>query len=1162
MHLKKGAEADDKQQQHNSWVVGEMSGHNAVSGGGNDDGFQRKLARMEADWRLDDLIAWIEHIVGERLPVGPGRDIFECLKDGVLLCRLANVLAPGSVPRIVRRPDEILVDDNLGTSAMINQRRSVYQSLENATSFLNACRILGVSNHQLFAPSDLHEKHNPQRIIQCLVALSHVAPAPGVLRSVPSSRRISANGDDANFSNALTLGLPLPVHGRSHDDGGMYSRTINDYEQQLAEKDRQLAELRNVIAESTERHASLTARVLELESRAASTPQSLDALLADEVAEARALVEVKEMERAAQAGALLAAEVADMRAQIAMHERQSLDTLELQEQISRLQRSEAELREQLWERDQQLHRMQQDMLQQRRQLPMSPQLAPVPAPVVARTNLSSINLHPLLSNLQALKSELNTMKREASSYRIPPKEVMKQMRQVEGILQQHSEKHSRLLLENRNLYNTIQDLKGAIRVFCRLRPLSADERATGIEPSAVAVEDTIMVKSASDRLSKKFNFDRVYDPSSSQEQVFAETQPLIRSVMDGYNVCILAYGQTGSGKTFTMAGPSNHRGLEELKGVNYRALDTLFAIRDEREAEWDYSISVEVVEIYNETVRDLLSTRPDVKLDLRVTEAGGRLVDVTSFPVRHAYDVVDVMAVGEKNRAVGATNLNERSSRSHCVVTVRVEGTNPSTNETIASCLNLVDLAGSERVSRSEAAGERLKEAQHINRSLSALGDVMAALVEKRSHVPFRNSKLTTLLADSLGGNSKVLMFAQVNPDDASTWETLSTLNFAARVKNVELGKAGRNVRGSNELKEMLIAKEEAMREELRTSRAVEERTAALEKRAQQAKEQVAASQGELERISREMVAKKRELEMQQRDFLASQSKLNVSQQKDAASAQRELQAMRDKALYAQNEANNSLGRAQALQKELNQATKELAFAQAEIRTLSLTVSRLEDKLTQAQGRIERRDSMSNGTISSGRSVSRGRSTSNPRGERSASNPRGDRPSVSSSFNGPATPGMAADGSPLPDTDDTGSSAPGSLSRRPSFGAVHGSATPTAKPIVSKRSPSPPVGAMRRGEVVNGMVVEPDSDNGRPHSALSIRSQTSRVAALSTATPATLTARAVSARQSKSMASPLPVRPSSSRSNSVQRGREGPPTPKASAISLEASRILSGKRWV
>lgn len=233
--------------------------------------------------------------------------------------------------------------------------------------------------------------------------------------------------------------------------------------------------------------------------------------------------------------------------------------------------------------------------------------------------------------------------------------------------------------------------------------------------------------------------------------VYSDIQPFIRSVLDGYNVCIFAYGQTGSGKTYMMSGPG--AATEESWGVNYQALNDLFNMSESRSRAIMYEIWVQIVEIYNEQVRDLLSSDgSQKKLGISsISHASGLAVpDASMHLVRASSDVMELMDIGLKNRAVGATALNERSSCSHSVVTVHVRGTDVKTGSASHGNLHLVDLAGSERVDRSEVTGDRLKEAQHINKSVSALGDVIFALSQKSPHVPYCNSKLTQVLQSSL----------------------------------------------------------------------------------------------------------------------------------------------------------------------------------------------------------------------------------------------------------------------------------------------------------------------------------------------------------------------------------------------------------------------------
>ncbi|XP_019422125.1 PREDICTED: kinesin-like protein KIN-14R isoform X2 [Lupinus angustifolius] len=347
-------------------------------------------------------------------------------------------------------------------------------------------------------------------------------------------------------------------------------------------------------------------------------------------------------------------------------------------------------------------------------------------------------------------------------------------------------KYNEEMTQRKKLFNEVQEAKGNIRVFCRCRPLNKVEISVGCSTVVDfdAAKDGCLGILTSGSTKKSFRFDRVYTPKDDQVDVFADASSMAVSVLDGYNVCIFAYGQTGTGKTFTMEGTENNR------GVNYRTLELLFKISKERSETFAYDISVSVFEVYNEQIRDLLATGPTSKrLEIKQASEGSHHVPgVVEAKVDNISEVWNVLQAGSNARAVGSNNINEHSSRSHCMLCIMVKAKNLMSGECTKSKLWLVDLAGSERLARTDVQGERLKEAQNINRSLSALGDVISALAAKSSHIPYRNSKLTHLLQDSLGGDSKTLMFVQISPSDQDVSETLSSLNFATRVRGVELG--------------------------------------------------------------------------------------------------------------------------------------------------------------------------------------------------------------------------------------------------------------------------------------------------------------------------------------------------------------------------------------
>ncbi|CAK0894812.1 unnamed protein product [Prorocentrum cordatum] len=389
------------------------------------------------------------------------------------------------------------------------------------------------------------------------------------------------------------------------------------------------------------------------------------------------------------------------------------------------------------------------------------------------------------------------------------------------------EEKYKVAMERKRLHNLVLDLKGNIRVFVRVRPINPKEQAHEVpgEPTCDFKDDNQAGIFDEQKQSRKwYEFDQVFSPSSMQAQVFEEAKPLATSVLDGFNVCIFAYGQTGSGKTHTMAGPSSDPGL------NTRVLRELFRIRDERKGEYDIKFSMSVTarspttstheaeahgrrwaradrsEIYNEIIRDLLAPSAK-KLDVKLNADGSCSVPgLSAHDVSKLDDVLTCIDSAQKNRAVASTDMNSESSRSHSIVTVRTENTFKG-DKTYVGKINLIDLAGSENTGKSGVSGQGMKEAQNINKSLSALGDVIQSLVARNPHTPYRNSKLTMMLKDSLGGNSKTLMIvccspAQYNVSEPSrgrlslylpAGETMSSLNFASRARNVELGKAKRN---------------------------------------------------------------------------------------------------------------------------------------------------------------------------------------------------------------------------------------------------------------------------------------------------------------------------------------------------------------------------------
>nr|XP_057912856.1 kinesin-like protein KIF3C [Doryrhamphus excisus] len=337
----------------------------------------------------------------------------------------------------------------------------------------------------------------------------------------------------------------------------------------------------------------------------------------------------------------------------------------------------------------------------------------------------------------------------------------------------------------------------SVKVVVRCRPLNRKEQSNG--PSGGIVQMDLRLgqvilrnpRASHSEPQKTFTFDAVYDANSKQRDLYDESvRPLIDSVLAGFNGTIFAYGQTGTGKTYTMQG----MWLDpEKRGVIPNAFDHIFTHISRSQSDKQYLVRASYLEIYREEVRDLLDPNHGNArgLELRESpETGVYVPDLTSCVCKSIKEIEEVMNVGNQARAVGATDMNEHSSRSHALFLITVECGQPGPDgrkHIRVGRLNLVDLAGSERQAKTGVQGERLKEAAKINLSLSALGNVISALADGRSgHVPYRDSKLTRLLQDSLGGNAKTVMVATLGPSPQHYDETLTTLRYANRAKNIQ----------------------------------------------------------------------------------------------------------------------------------------------------------------------------------------------------------------------------------------------------------------------------------------------------------------------------------------------------------------------------------------
>lgn len=323
-----------------------------------------------------------------------------------------------------------------------------------------------------------------------------------------------------------------------------------------------------------------------------------------------------------------------------------------------------------------------------------------------------------------------------------------------------------------------------IKVVVRCRPISKKEVDKGFKP-IIRIEsgtNTVsLTKGDNDPDPKTFTFNSAYAWDCTQQDIYDDAgRPIVQAVLDGYNGTILAYGQTGTGKTYTMEGVVDN---EEHKGIILHAFDHIFAhistVKDR-----EFLVRASFLQIYMEDVYDLLGD-PNKKLHVRSLENDICVVGLSSHIVKTPQEITALLMRGKDNRAVAATAMNAQSSRSHSVFTVVVEQSGEESGTKMGK-LHLVDLAGSERLSKTEATGQQAKEGAKINQSLLSLGNVISALVTGAKHIAYRDSKLTQLLQDSLGGNAKTVMIATLGPASYNYDETLSTLLYATRARQIK----------------------------------------------------------------------------------------------------------------------------------------------------------------------------------------------------------------------------------------------------------------------------------------------------------------------------------------------------------------------------------------
>lgn len=691
----------------------------------------------EAATRRYEAAAWLRKMIGvvgaRELPAQPSEEEFRlALRSGLILCLVLNKVDPGAVPKVVESPfDSAAVPDGAALS--------IYQCFENVRNFLVGVGQMGLPT---FEPSDLEQGGKSSRIVNCVLAL----------KSYSEWKQTGGNGVWKFGGNVKPITSGKNFVRKNSEPFKNYSRNMSVTETSM---NAQSVETEN--SKMPNSSLNMLVRAVLKDKKPDEVPMLVESVLTK-------VMEEFENRITSQVELKLAA------AKDTPNENRTL----LKSSSGDMKFKMEDKKLTLVKKDQNLHKNSiSDEEAKRKQLKLQ-----------TAFDGQERDIKELKQTLTITKAGMQFMQMKFHE------EIENLGLHIHGLASAASGYH-RVLEENRKLYNQVQDLKGNIRVYCRVRPSlggRSDFKSVvdGIEEGTI----TINTPAKYGKGSRSFNFNKVFGPSATQAEVFADTRPLIRSVLDGYNVCIFAYGQTGSGKTHTMTGPKDL--TESSQGVNYRALSDLFFIAEQRKDTLQYDVSVQMIEIYNEQVRDLLvSEGLNKRLEIRNNSQNGfNVPDASLVHVASMYDVIDLMKLGHKNRAVGATALNDRSSRSHSCLTVHVQGRDLTSGGVIRGCMHLVDLAGSERVDKSEVAGDRLKEAQHINKSLSALGDVISSLAQKNAHVPYRNSKLTQLLQDSLGGQAKTLMFVHISPELNAVGESLSTLKFAERVATVELGAA------------------------------------------------------------------------------------------------------------------------------------------------------------------------------------------------------------------------------------------------------------------------------------------------------------------------------------------------------------------------------------
>ncbi|KAG6427335.1 hypothetical protein SASPL_111577 [Salvia splendens] len=675
---------------------------------------------QEASLKRYEAAGWLRKMVGvvlgKDLPAEPSEEDFRIgLRSGIILCTVLNKIQPASVPKVVEAPvDSVMIPDGAALTA--------FQYFENVRNFLVAIQEMRIPT---FEVSDLEQGGKSFRIVNCILALKSYhewkqCGGIGVWKFSGNTRPCSAVSNPHQCRTNSDMFLNFLSRNSDAVSTDLDEMRVSPSLQKLVREllsDKSAEEIPIVSDNVTTYPASA---LLQLANSLSGVLFRCDEQIVESI-----ISRVKEeFERRLERQTKMVGAAPN-------DESNSTSCMSLETETSNVRKTDGGAGKDFCNEASGDHPLkQQDFID-----------------LQHRT-------------VEELRKILNTTKQGMHVMQLKYQEDVDSLGEQVVCLASLASGYRKVLEENRKLYNQVQDLKGNIRVYCRVRPfIPGQSNGLNILDEVVDNSLTIQISGKHGKGKKTFSFSKAFGPNSTQE----ETGP----------------------KELT----------KESLGVNYRALSDLFEISEERKNTIAYSISVQMMEIYNEQVRDLLVTDGGNKrLEILNNSSNGISVpNANLVKVASTSDVIDLMNLGHKNRTVGSTSMNDRSSRSHSCLTVHMLGMDLTSGATLRGCMHLVDLAGSERCDKTDAVGDRLKEAQHINRSLSALGDVIAALAQKNGHAPYRNSKLTQLLQDSLGGQAKTLMFVHISPEYDALGETLSTLKFAERVSTVELGAAKSN---------------------------------------------------------------------------------------------------------------------------------------------------------------------------------------------------------------------------------------------------------------------------------------------------------------------------------------------------------------------------------